>query len=561
MKTYRITKLRGSRTAVAGAILGGTAAMAGCTADMSTLSQGGAEGLATEMSAISTPGWTGTWGAPPASDGHQFQSNTTLRQTVHTSISGSTLRVQLSNVFGNSSVTISDVHVAKPTDSTGATVDLTTDKKATFGGQTSVTLAAGQTVASDAVGFAVSALEDITVSFFLAGGSGTTVTSHGLGYQDNYLYVGSDQAGSASLPSGKTAVQTYYYLMGVDVQNTAASGMVVALGASITDGYTTSNNANQRWTDDLAVRLNNAGMTVGVLNEGICANQLLVDGSGQSAIHRFSRDVVNQSGVKWVVMSDDPINDIQNSGQTNSSTLISGLQTIISDAHNAGLKIVCSTLTPFKNDSKWTTAGETARDAYNAFVVGGSSGCDAILDQDKATHDPSNIQAFLPAYDSGDHLHPNAAGYQAIANAFDLAIFTGSSTALSRSTWATNPGTSASSNSSAISNMFDGSLSTRWSTDLLQTASPAQWLKLDLGSSQSFSKIVLDVTDSSGDYPRGYTVDVSNDNSTWTRVATGVGSSAITTISFATVTDRYIKINQTGTASNYWSVDELNVYK
>ncbi|MFE2431632.1 GDSL-type esterase/lipase family protein [Streptomyces sp. NPDC059373] len=199
---------------------------------------------------------------------------------------------------------------------------------------------------------------------------------------------------------------------------------MVALGASITDGVASSTDSNRRWPNDLAVRLANSGRTIGVLNQGISGNRLLVDGAGQSAIHRFARDVTGQPGATWVIFSDDPINDL---GSTNpppsSSQLIAGVQQLISSAHQNGLKFLCSTLTPYQGASYWTQDGETAREAFNSFVRGSGSGCDAVVDQDAATHDPAAPTRYLSAYDSGDHLHPNEAGLQAIANAVNLNLF------------------------------------------------------------------------------------------------------------------------------------------
>jgi lysophospholipase L1-like esterase len=424
MKTLHMTLFVASRSAIAAALVCGSAAV-GCGAD-SHLQPVDDEGIGTQNSAISTPGWIGTWGTAPQASGSSFPAQTTLRQTVHTSVAGSSLRLQLSNVFGTQAITISNVHVARPTDSTGAAIDPATDRQVTFAGQTSVTIPAGQSVASDSVNYAVSALSNVTVSFYLPQATGPS-TYNWLSSQNNYYYVGSDAAQSASLPSGKVVAGQYFFLTGVDVQNSAATGAIAALGASITNGFGSPTNANQRWPDYLAARINSAGMTIGVLNEGISGNMLLVDnswGPSQSALGRFSRDVTDQSGVKWVVMSDDPINDITN-GNTNGSSLIAGYQQIISNAHDAGLKIICSTLTPFQGWGAWSSAGEAARAQVNSFVRGAGNGCDAILDQDNATHDPNNPTWFLPAYDTGDHLHPNAAGFQAIANAFPLSVLAG----------------------------------------------------------------------------------------------------------------------------------------
>jgi hypothetical protein len=145
---------------------------------------------------------------------------------------------------------------------------------------------------------------------------------------------------------------------------------------------------------------------------------------GPSALNRFDRDVLAQPGVKWVIFSDDPINDLgSTSPPPTANQLITGLRQLISRAHQKGLKFLCSTLTPYQDASYWTQQGETARESLNAFVRGSGSGCDGVVDQDKATHDPANSTRYLPAYDSGDHLHPNEAGLQAIANAVDLNLF------------------------------------------------------------------------------------------------------------------------------------------
>jgi lysophospholipase L1-like esterase len=367
--------------------------------------------------AAADPSWTGTWAASPQAGGASFNQQT-LRQIVHTSISGTAARVQLSNAFGTGPVTITDVHVARRT--SGSSVDPSTDQRVTFGGSTTVTVAAGSKAVSDSVPFAVSALSDVAVSFYLPQ-QVSNATQHQLGEQTNYLSPG-DVAGNASLSNPQTN-GSYTFLANLDVLNSAAQGAVATLGASITDGVAAAADANRRWPNDLAVRLNASGRTVGVLNQGISGNALLHDGAGQSAVNRFNRDVLQQPNIKWVIFADDPINDVNNSNPPSGAQLTTALSQMITAAHQAGVKFLCATLTPFKPDSGWTQAGEDSRDAYDAFVRGSSSGCDGVVDIDTATHDPANPQQYLPAYDNGDHLHPNTSGLQAIADAVDLSLF------------------------------------------------------------------------------------------------------------------------------------------
>jgi lysophospholipase L1-like esterase len=361
--------------------------------------------------------WTGTWSVSPQSSSTTFAQQT-LRQIVHTSISGTATRIQLSNVFGTQPVTIADVHVAQR--STGSSVVASSDVPVTFGGQPSTTVAVGDVAVSDSIAFPVTALSDVSISFYLPD-SVSSATSHQLGLQTNYVASG-DVSGDAMLTNPQTNA-SYYFLVNLDVQNPSATGAVAALGASITDGYASTSDANERWPNDLAIRLVDAGVTVGVLNQGISGNDLLSDGAGQSALHRFSRDVLSQPGVQWVIVSDDPINDLGSSNPPTADQLIAGLQQLIASAHQSGLKYLCSTLTPFQGAAYWTPTGETGREAINAFIRSSSSGCDGIVDQDTATHNPAAPTEYLPAYDSGDHLHPNDLGYQAIANCVDLTLF------------------------------------------------------------------------------------------------------------------------------------------
>jgi lysophospholipase L1-like esterase len=365
--------------------------------------------MITPTHALAADGWTGTWSASPQSSGTTFNQQT-LRQIAHTSIGGTGARVQISNAFGNAPLTVRDVHIAQR--GSGSGVVAGTDRIVRFGGATSVVIPVGAKAVSDGVALAVPADSDLAVSIYLPNPTGPA-TSHQTGLQTNYVAAG-DVSGNGSLPGAQTT-GSYYFLANVDVQNTAARGAVVTLGASITDGVASRGDVNRRWPNDLARRLRD----VGILNQGISGNRLLSDGAGQSAPNRFARDVLDQPGVRWVVFSDDPINDLT-SGRTDANELITALKGLITRAHQAGIRFLCSTLTPFNGWGGWSQAGENARGAVNAFVRGPNSGCDGVVDQDTATHDPTNPIRYRPAYDAGDHLHPNETGLQAIADVVNL---------------------------------------------------------------------------------------------------------------------------------------------
>jgi hypothetical protein len=217
--------------------------------------------------AASTP-WTGTWSVSPESGGASF-SQQTLRQIVHTSIGGTSAQVQVSNVFGDAPLVIADVHVALR--SSGSTIVSGADHTVTFGGQASITIPAGGLAISDAVAMSVPALSDVAVSMYLPQSTGSS-TYHQQGTVTNYIASG-DVSGNASLPGAQTT-NSYFFLTNLNVQNPAAQGAVVTLGASITDGYASTTDANERWPNDLAVRLTNSGRTIGVLNQGISGNPL-----------------------------------------------------------------------------------------------------------------------------------------------------------------------------------------------------------------------------------------------------------------------------------------------
>ncbi|NMO53165.1 SGNH/GDSL hydrolase family protein [Actinoplanes sp. TBRC 11911] len=341
-----------------------------------------------------------------------------MRQIVHTSIGGTAARVRISNQYGTSPLTIADVRVAVAAG--GGRITAGTDHALTFGGAATATVQPGRSLLSDPVSLAVPARGDLAVSLYLPDAA-AHATEHSVATRTNYVAAG-DQSGAASMRAAQTR-NSYYFLAGVDVMNSRATGAVVTFGASITDGTASTYDADRRWPDLLSQRLAASGRTVGVLNAGISGNQLLQDGQGESALKRFDRDVLQQTGVRWVIFSDDPINDLSGPNAPPASELINAMSQLIARAHAAGIKFYCSTLTPFQGSSGWSPKGEQGRDAVNAFIRSAASGCDGVIDQDTATHDPAAPTRYRPAVDSGDHLHPNDRGMQDIADAVPLNLF------------------------------------------------------------------------------------------------------------------------------------------
>jgi len=378
-------------------------------------------------SALSTAGqrgaggaWVGTWAsAPMAGKAWPALAGETLRQIVRTSVGGTEVRIRVSNLFGAQPLRIEDVHLAIA--ATGSAIVAGTDHTVRFAKRTFAVAAPGSSLVSDSIPMKLPALTEVAVSFYLPKTPGS-LTWHPSAHRFNYRASG-DVSGRIELPDA-TSTGSYYFLTNVDVQGKDLSGAVVTLGASITEGYKSTDSANERWPDILAQRLASEEIRVGVLNEGISGNRLLHAGAGASAEARFERDVAEQAGVRWVIFADDPINDL---GSTRPAptwqALIGGTRQLIAAAHRKHIRFYCSTLTPFEGAGYWTATEEVTRERFNAFIRSRSSGCDAVIDQDAITHDPAHPTRFLPAYDSGDHLHPNDAGHRAIADGIDLSLF------------------------------------------------------------------------------------------------------------------------------------------
>jgi lysophospholipase L1-like esterase len=361
--------------------------------------------------------WETAWSASPVDMGDAHYTGT-VRNIVFTSVGGNTVRVTLTNTFGTQSYEFGDVSVGVSDAQGNITGPV---MPVTFGGQQSVTVPTGAEVVSDPVALTVPALHDLAVSVYVPHDDGEQ-SGHPDSQQTNYLTQGTDNVMDQTT-AAFGSFSEWYYVDAVDVTTTPrVKGTVITLGDSITDGYQSTVNANTRWPNDLARRLDALpGSTMSVADEGISGNQILQDegGAGVSALHRFERDVVGRAGVKDVILLEG-VNDI-GSSDASASALIAGDKQLIADAHAAGLKIFGATLTPFKGASYWSPAKEHTRDVLNNWIRT-SGAFDGVIDFAKATADPSDPEMYYPPYDSGDHLHPDDAGYQTMADAVNLAM-------------------------------------------------------------------------------------------------------------------------------------------
>ena len=374
--------------------------------------------------------WVGTWGASP-SDGATAFSNQTIRLIVHTSVGGNSVRVRLSNLFGPQSLVVGSVHVAQS--SAGASITPGSDRPVTFSGASSVTIPAGALVLSDPVDLDVPPLSNLAVSIYVPGNTGPA-TEHNLGMQMNYISTPGDHTGAADLPVSATA-QSWFFLSGVEVKTTTPPRAIVTFGDSITDGYCSTVGANRRWPNVLAERVlaDRSLRNLAVIDQGISGNRILHNGLipvfGPDALARFDRDVLVQSGVKYVIVLEG-INDFGHAAPgtpeaVNADDIIAGYLQLIARAHERGLKIFGGTLTPYKGTifaGYYNDVGEANREAVNHWIRT-SGAFDAVIDFEAAVQDPANPLQVLPAYDCGDHLHPNDAGYKAMADSIDLSLF------------------------------------------------------------------------------------------------------------------------------------------
>ena len=379
--------------------------------------------------------WVGTWSCgvqlterqnlPPAPG---LASNT-LRQVVHVTIGGKQLRVKFSNIFGTSDVEMKSAHIAlNPSVMTSDTIDPATDKTLKFGGAEFVTIPAGKDVWSDPIAYELPPMTNLAITIYF-GETSRDVTGHPGSRTSFYLLPGN--AVTSTDMAGAKHAEHWYNIEAVDVLADDRAAAVVTLGDSITDGRGSTSEGNNRWPDDLAARLHTNAPTawVSVLNVGIGGNTILFGGLGPTAERRFDRDVIDRSGVRWLIIFEG-VNDIGGARGPRASTLatniIAAYKVFAEKAHAKNIHVYGATITPFGGNGYYTPQHETIREEVNAWIRTNSI-FDGVIDFDAAVRNPENpIQfkaEFHPGLYANDWLHLNPAGYHAMADAIDLKLF------------------------------------------------------------------------------------------------------------------------------------------
>lgn len=382
--------------------------------------------------------WVASWGAaqqipePQNSLPPEDLTDATVRQIFHLSLGGPALRVHVSNAFGTGTLRIASMHVARPVSPSSPAIDPVTDRPLRFAGSEEALIPPGAELVSDPVDLAVAPLSDVAVSFHLreppageTGHPGSRATSY---------YVHGDLVGAPTLSDARH-VDHWYQVSEIDIEASRGAAAVVVLGDSITDGHGATTNGNDRWTDVLASRLEGSPQTrnIGVSNQGIGGNHLLIDGLGPNALARLDRDVLAPAGVRWVIVFEG-VNDLGGLARNGEvpaqehaalvERVLAAYQQILARAHAHGLRVMGATITPYAGSGYYHPGplSEADRQAVNQWIRT-SGHFDAVIDFDSVIRDPEHPDHILPAYDCGDHLHPSPAGYKVMGDAIPLALF------------------------------------------------------------------------------------------------------------------------------------------
>jgi lysophospholipase L1-like esterase len=388
--------------------------------------------------------WVNTWTAmpqltepgnmppPPFTQDNLVLADSTLRQTIRVSVGGQVVRLRFSNAFGGAALPITGVSVALPAGGQSGVraIQAGTSRPVTFQGKSPVDIPVGAQVVSDPIDLALTARTNLTVTIYLAKGQASnSITSHPGSRTTSYLLAG-NHVDAGDLP-GATSTNHWYFLSGAEVLTRRATGGVVMLGDSLTDGRGSTTNGNNRWPDQLLDRLQSHPATSGiaVLNQAAGGNRVLNDGLGPSALARLDRDVLAQSGVKWLIVFEG-VNDIGTAEAAEgpqrevADDLIAAYEQIIIRAHAHDIRVYGATLLPFGGNTAYDDAAghrEAARQKVNRWIRT-SRRFDAVIDFDAVTRDPASTRRLLPSVDEGDHLHLNPFGYKVLADAVPVAL-------------------------------------------------------------------------------------------------------------------------------------------
>ena len=361
---------------------------------------------------------------PEASNLPPSMADQTVRMVAHVSLGGRQVRVELSNMLNAPPLEIGAAHVAVARG--GGEIADGTDRVLKFGGSEAFTIPPGALAVSDPVDLDVAPLSDLAVSLYVPHDTGAPA-NHTVGLHTGYISNG-NVAGSRSMPE-PTTIFAYAWLAAIDVAASRDAYTVVALGDSITDGFATTRDADLAWPALLAKRLKESKSTqhAAVVNQGISGNQVLRDGAGISALARLDRDVLTRPGVRWVILLEG-INDINIRTRPNgpnpltAEELIGGYRQIIERCHAQGIRVIGATLTPAEGVPTFSERGEEVRVAVNRWIRA-KGNFDALVDLDAVLRDTQHPARLKSEADSGDHIHPNDAGNQVMADAFDLGVF------------------------------------------------------------------------------------------------------------------------------------------
>ncbi len=398
-------------------------------------------GLAAGSAALAAPApaldWIPTWFASPTpADKPVVLTDKTVRQVVHIAAGGRRLRIRLSNAYGQAPLHVDAVRLGLR--AAADAVEPGSNRQVLFQGHGDVTIAPGAFVESDPVDLAVTPQAHLAISLHVASAQASTVH---IVQRDAVYFADGDQTAAPSLTAPATSLagsstgQAILWLTEVEVAGSPAREAVAAFGDSITDGVGPAPGSDAGWPDVLAGRLLAAGAKWSVFNAGIGGNRLLHGAVwppfGAASLARFDADVLAQPNVKAVIVLIG-VNDIGEPGQSapaaeavSAEAIEDGLTQLAERAHEKGLKIYAATLTPFKVSTipgYYSPDKEAERQAVNAWIRSAKA-FDGVADFDKAMEDPATPGQMRAAYDSGDHLHPSAAGDRAMGEAVPLGWF------------------------------------------------------------------------------------------------------------------------------------------